>query len=472
MTLWLTIATAMVVTALWLARPFMLRAQSESNEAEHAISIYRDQRDEVGRDSEAGLISASEREAAEREIESRALRAARLLDNGLSVARRSPQLASGVAMLSVAATLGLYGLVGTPAAPDQPLAQRRESLLERRAAAGDLQSQAMLVIERKQGEAETFEDWWTLARSHAALGDYAAAAEAYRHAAELSGDNAGVLSAYAEAMTLANGNKVPLAAKLIFSQAVQSANDPRARYYLALAKAQAQDFEGALADWLVLHAESDANVPWTPLVRRDIVNMARFLRRDLASLLPDATEAELAKAAIPVEGTGGGTSTDIAALTSALERSPKDWQAWIRLAQLQAEAGAPEQARAALAAAREHYPGAPFVLAKIEESEAALGLAEPAPRGPSEEDIAAASTMSQEDRDAMVRGMVDGLAARLENEPDDLEGWLMLIRSYAVLQDAPAARKAVEDAGVAFRDTPAKLRQVSRLADSLGVSAP
>ncbi|HIP80491.1 MAG TPA: tetratricopeptide repeat protein, partial [Kiloniellaceae bacterium] len=67
-----------------------------------------------------------------------------------------------------------------------------------------------LMIERGETEPESFEKWWTLARSHAAVGDYASAADAYRRAAELSDDDPGVLSAYAEALTLANGNKVPL----------------------------------------------------------------------------------------------------------------------------------------------------------------------------------------------------------------------------------------------------------------------
>ena len=45
-----------------------------------------------------------------------------------------------------------------------------------------------------------------------------------------------------------------------------------------------------------------------------------------------------------------------------------------------------------------------------------------------------------------VRAMVDGLAARLTEEPDDLEGWTMLIRAYAVLGEIENARAALDKA--------------------------
>ena len=468
MTVWIAVAVLAVLAALWLARPFLLRGEMESNEAEHAISIYRDQRDEVNRDARSGLISAAERDAAEQEIERRALRAARLLDASLSVTRRSPVLALAVAMLAATGALGLYGLLGTPAAPDQPLAARRAAILERQAAAGNVESQAQLQIERSENGAESFEGWWTLARSHAAAGDYAAAVEAYRRAAELSEDDSAVLSAYAEAMTLANGNKVPAAARLIFSQAQGLSNDPRARYYLALAKAQEQNFEGALGDWLALLNESSPEAPWVPLVRRDIVNMARFLERDLADLLPDATAAELAKAAAPVD-TSGSLAETIIRQAAALEVDPKNWQGWIQLARLHARQGAHQAAAAALDSGRGHFAGAPFVLSKFDEAAADLGLVSAPPRGPSDADVAAAGALSEEERDAMVRGMVEGLAARLDSQPRDFEGWLMLIRSYAVLQDPAAARKAVADASAAFRDEPTKRQEITQLADSLGI---
>lgn len=66
-------------------------------------------------------------------------------------------------------------------------------------------------------------------------------------------------------------------------------------------------------------------------------------------------------------------------------------------------------------------------------AEALARFSAPTPRSPSSDAIAAAQSMTDEQRLAMIAGMVDGLAARLEQNPDDLEGWLMLGRSYSVL---------------------------------------
>ncbi|MBY0431096.1 MAG: tetratricopeptide repeat protein, partial [Rhodospirillales bacterium] len=46
----------------------------------------------------------------------------------------------------------------------------------------------------------------------------------------------------------------------------------------------------------------------------------------------------------------------------------------------------------------------------------------------------------------MVRRMVDSLAARLEQSPEDVDGWLRLGRSYRVLNEMPKARQAIEKA--------------------------
>ena len=67
-------------------------------------------------------------------------------------------------------------------------------------------------------------------------------------------------------------------------------------------------------------------------------------------------------------------------------------------------------------------------------------------RGPTAEQAEAARDMTPEDREAMIRGMVDGLAARLESAPADPAGWLQLARARAVLGEPDAAREALDRA--------------------------
>lgn len=54
-------------------------------------------------------------------------------------------------------------------------------------------------------------------------------------------------------------------------------------------------------------------------------------------------------------------------------------------------------------------------------------------RGPTQEDIRRAASMTPEQRRQMIRGMVEGLEARLREKPDDFAGWMRLGRVRAVL---------------------------------------
>ncbi|MBT4017674.1 MAG: c-type cytochrome biogenesis protein CcmI [Alphaproteobacteria bacterium] len=63
--------------------------------------------------------------------------------------------------------------------------------------------------------------------------------------------------------------------------------------------------------------------------------------------------------------------------------------------------------------------------------------------GPSQADVAAAKDMSTGDRSEMIRSMVNRLAERLKDEPDDLEGWQRLARAYGVLGEQDKAAEAL-----------------------------
>lgn len=87
-----------------------------------------------------------------------------------------------------------------------------------------------------------------------------------------------------------------------------------------------------------------------------------------------------------------------------------------------------------------------------------ISLAQFAPmlagRGPSSEDVAAAEEMSPEDRAAFIQSMVQRLADRLKDEPDDLDGWLQLGRAYSVLGNVVAAKDAYQNAVVLSDELP------------------
>ena len=66
----------------------------------------------------------------------------------------------------------------------------------------------------------------------------------------------------------------------------------------------------------------------------------------------------------------------------------------------------------------------------------------------------------------MIAGMVDGLAARLANAPDDPDGWVRLVRAYAVLGQAAKRDAALATATARFKDQPKVLSALRQAADT------
>jgi cytochrome c-type biogenesis protein CcmH len=108
--------------------------------------------------------------------------------------------------------------------------------------------------------------------------------------------------------------------------------------------------------------------------------------------------------------------------------------------------GEPARAQDALRRGADAYPEAPFVQRQLQTAAAELGVERAdgvtGPRGPGAAQMRAAEAMSPAERREMIRGMVDGLAARLEQQPDDVEGWRMLGRSWAVLGESAKSAEA------------------------------
>ena len=87
----------------------------------------------------------------------------------------------------------------------------------------------------------------------------------------------------------------------------------------------------------------------------------------------------------------------------------------------------------------------------------------------SDDTIAAAKDMTETDRSAMIRGMVDRLASRLKQNGDDVEGWLRLVRAYMVMGDRDKAKGASADARQAVAGDAERLRALNEGLKNLGL---
>jgi cytochrome c-type biogenesis protein CcmH len=142
--------------------------------------------------------------------------------------------------------------------------------------------------------------------------------------------------------------------------------------------------------------------------------------------------------------------------------------------------GKPQEAariwRAMLAAAPANAPFRPLIqqsLARVEPNAPAETAQAVEPKaaqpGPTQEDMAAAQQLTPEQRQEMIRGMVDRLAERLKADSSDFEGWLRLVRAYAVMGDKDKARDAFNSARNTVGDDAEKKKRLDDLAKQIGL---
>lgn len=172
-----------------------------------------------------------------------------------------------------------------------------------------------------------------------------------------------------------------------------------------------------------------------------------------------------------------------AAFRRALELDPHDARSRFYVARGLEQRGLDIEAAAAWTALlADAPPGAPWIAAArgaLNDINTRLGVTESggssqvlaAAPAPTSEDFAAAAQMSDNDRMAMIEGMVAGLADRLDGEPDDPEGWARLIRSYVVLDQRRAAQLALVNARSALPAGSRGRALIDATADELDLTA-
>ncbi|AHG44630.1 cytochrome C biogenesis protein CycH [Rhizobium leguminosarum bv. trifolii CB782] len=170
-------------------------------------------------------------------------------------------------------------------------------------------------------------------------------------------------------------------------------------------------------------------------------------------------------------------------LEQSLTLEPNNPRARFYVALSMEQAGRPDEARRAFEALAKQSPAEAPWLPLVNEhiamngGEPAAPDAEPAapgnpsaPGNPTQQDVAAAENMSTGDRQQMIRGMVESLDAKLSVDPNNFEGWMRLVRSYAVLNDKDRAAGALKRGLAAFPAGSEQGRQLLALANELGIA--
>jgi len=160
-------------------------------------------------------------------------------------------------------------------------------------------------------------------------------------------------------------------------------------------------------------------------------------------------------------------------LEQSLTLEPDNPRARFYIALSSEQAGRRDEARQAFEAlAKQSPPDAPW-LPLVNQHIAmngARGAGSAAPGNPTQQDVAAAEIMNAGDRQQMIRGMVESLDAKLSADPNNFEGWMRLVRSYAVLNDRDRAAGALKRGLAAFPPAGEQGRQLLALARELGIA--
>lgn len=227
-------------------------------------------------------------------------------------------LIGAVAALVLGLGLGSYVLLGSPPLALRSLTGPRDN---------DIRGLVSVLARRVLQRPDDAHGWALLGRGYLTLNDPSDAAAAFKRALMVTpaAQRTDLLSAYAEALTLASNGAVSPEAEAAFSDVLRAnPRDRAARFYLGQVAAQRGDNTRALALWGSLLPEIPSSNPLHDL----LLNRVAALRAQ------------------------GGTAPDINAmvegLAARLKASPNDASGWVRLVRAYSVLGKKKEARQAL----------------------------------------------------------------------------------------------------------------------------
>jgi cytochrome c-type biogenesis protein CcmH len=345
--------------------------------------------------------------------------------------RRPRYWSAGVAGLAVLLSgLGLYSFLGRP----------DHALLSLRAEPdpGNYYELVVYLARAIRERPNDIQGWTILGGAYLAFGEVDQSVAAYQRAMNLAQSQGAdipvnLVANFAVARSLQSGG-VSRDLEDVFRQVLM--RDPTnadARYHIGL--------------WEPLMAEPPSGAYWRA-----------NLPFQIAGLTGEAPNA--VGAATP--GEGPDIRAMVEGLAERLAQQPDDIEGWTMLIRAYAVLGETENALNSLDTARAFFADNDAAQSMLSEQAQAsslnAGLAGQAPNA------AAGPAMPAQGPD--IRAMVDGLAARLAEQPDDIDGWMMLIRAYVVLGETENALNSLNTARAFFAGDDAAQSMLSEQAQA------